>query len=157
MLTYVLLVWALVCVGLAFDQSSVLGLGLAVAWIAVPRDILHVGSKTIVSRRLGMRIVGFGAARGAYVALNASPTNTPRSWALSGISGPATDLVVGLCALLAWLGMGMSSTSISASFFRYTGWMHVIAFLASLLGNDGFVVRLALIEARPQKDAVVSS
>ena len=64
-LTYIVIVWALVCVGLAFDQSSVLALGLAVAWIAVPRNVLRVGSKVTVSRRLGMKIVGFGAARAA--------------------------------------------------------------------------------------------
>jgi hypothetical protein len=155
MSTFILIVWALVCVGLAFDQSSVLALGLAVAWIAVPRDVLRVGAKAVVSRRLGMRIVGFGAARGGYVALNAAPANTPRSWALSSIAGPAVDLVVGTFALLVWLAIGVSSSSISAEFSRYIGWMHVIAVLASLLGRDGFVVRLALIAARPRSVASV--
>ena len=157
MLTYTLIVWALVCVGLAFDQSSVLALGLAVAWIAVPRDVLRIGSKAVVSRRIGMKIVGFGAARGGYVALNASPANTPRSWALSSIAGPAVDLVVGVFALLVWLAIGLSSSSISAEFFRDIGWMHVLAVLVSLVGRDGFVVRLALIAARSRQSRNASA
>ncbi|HEX3087824.1 MAG TPA: hypothetical protein VHQ23_04165 [Ilumatobacteraceae bacterium] len=152
-LTYIVIVWALVCVGLAFDQSSVLALGLAVAWIAVPRNVLRVGSKVTVSRRLGMKIVGFGAARGGYVALNASPANTPRSWAISSITGPAVDLLAGTFALLMWLAIGMQSSSIAAEFVRDIGLMHVIAVVVSLLGRDGFVIRLALIAARQSRNA----
>ena len=47
-----------------------------------------------------------------------------------------------------WLAIGMQSSSIAAEFVRDIGLMHVIAVVVSLLGRDGFVIRLALIAAR---------